>query len=80
MIEKYDAKIKFDKILGYQNEGNYLKQGCQNSNLNRLCWSDEIFRIRKYEEKIEFDKIGGTTKQDLPQTRTPKFKLFNCVS
>ena len=36
-IGKYEQKIKFDNILGYQNEGNPLKQGCQNSNCNHLC-------------------------------------------
>ena len=54
---KYEEKIKFDKIWGYQNEGIRLQQECQNSNLNHLCWTDDIFRIGKYEGKIKFDKI-----------------------
>ena len=32
MIEKYDTKIKLDKIWGYQNERIPFKQGRESSN------------------------------------------------
>ena len=44
---KYQEKIKFDEIWGYQNEGIPLKQGRQNSKLNLLPWIDEIFQNRQ---------------------------------
>ena len=50
-------KVKFDKVGGYQNEENPLKQGRQNSNFNHLRWTHEIFRIGKYEGKLKFDRI-----------------------
>ena len=58
-IGKYDEKIKFDKIWGYQNEGIPLKQGYQNSNFAYIRWTVQIFKIRKYEKKIKFNKIWG---------------------
>ena len=42
-ICKYEEKIKFDEIWGYQNEGILFKQGRQNSKFNHLRWTDEIF-------------------------------------
>ena len=71
---KYQAKIKFNEIWVYQNEGFLFKQGRQNSKFNRLRWTDEIFRIDKMKIRQNLTKFGGTKMKDPPQTRTPKFK------
>ena len=46
-----------------------VKQGCQNSNLNHLCWTDEIFRINKYEGKITFKIFLGVPQWGVPLKR-----------
>ena len=65
MIGKYDKKIKFDKIGGYQDEGSPQTR-MPKFNLNHLSWTDEIFRRVKYEEKIKFDKIPGIPQWVVP--------------
>ena len=56
-ITKRSNLTKFGGTGTKRNEGMSVRQGCQNSNFNHFCWTDEIFRVGKYEEKIKFDKI-----------------------
>ena len=74
-VGKYEEKIKFDKIWGYQNTGIFCKQGRQDSKFNHLRWTEEVFRIGNNEEEIKFDKIWGYQNEGIPHTRTPKFKI-----
>ena len=71
-ICKYEEKIKFDEIWGYQNEGILFKQGRQNSKFNPFCWTDEIFRINKM--KIKFDKIWGFRNEGIPSNKDAKIQ------
>ena len=57
---KYEEKILFDKIWGYQNKGIFLKHGHQNSNFLTTCTRQmNFFGINKFKLKMKYDKVWG---------------------
>ena len=75
-VGKYEKKIKFDKILRYENRGSDQTRPSKIQLFYLLSWTHEIFEASNYNRNIIFDKIWVYQNGGSPSNGATKIQTF----